>query len=115
MRFEFKERKEKAKASKCFTKQGVSDNAYCVKYYLHKKKTTSDNYDQIAHGELYVLRDSVVDKAAKRLISGRCGYIDILMDDTSNEVVCCLRDERIMVSEYVWFDKNELLKLMETK
>ena len=55
MRFEFKEQKEKAKVSECFTKQGVSDNAYCVKYYLHKKKTTSDNYDQIAHGKLYVL------------------------------------------------------------
>ena len=39
MRFEFKEQKEKAKVSECFTKQGVSDNAYCVKYYLHKKKT----------------------------------------------------------------------------
>ena len=115
MRFEFKEQKEKAKVSECFTKRGISDDAYGVKYYLHKKKATSDNYDQIAHGKLYVLRGSVVDNAAKRLISGRCGYIDILMDDTSNEVVCCLRDERIMVSEYIWFDKRELFDFMESK
>ena len=91
----------------------VVENGKGVPVYIHRKKSGSTNFEQVAMGTVAAVPGSDAERCmtTPALMFG-CGSVDIV-EYKDHEFVACFRDEKILLSSYIqlgnieaWIDAN---------